>query len=322
MSRRRRVWIAGATALVALVAAVGVRFFLSNRERPYDRSFDASVAEPAYTADGPVVLYDEGHFNTHTTARAYKPFADLIRNDGYELQVTSEPMSTRTLTGAALLVVVCARGANDANDDDAFTGAEADAVEQWVRGGGSLLLVTDHWPYGPAVASLAERFGVRMGGGLVEDPEQHEPDRGASHLVFSRDNGLLREHPIVRGRHAGEQIGRVLTFTGQSLLGSPEAGAFLEVSGTAIEYPPTEARVERRGGDLRVHMEYADPVAAEGRAQGIALEVDRGRIVVLGDAGMLRAQVDSRGLRVGMNVPGYDNRQLAINVMHWLSRVL
>ena len=52
------------------------------------------------------------------------------------------------------------------------------------------------------------------------------------------------------------------------------------------------------------------------------MEVDRGRMVILGDAGMLRAQVDSRGTRVGMNASGFDNRQLAINIMHWLSRVL
>jgi len=44
--------------------------------------------------------------------------------------------------------------------------------------------------------------------------------------------------------------------------------------------------------------------------------------VVLGEAGMLRAQRDRNGAPVGMNVPGYDNRQLALNIMHWLSRAL
>ena len=28
------------------------------------------------------------------------------------------------------------------------------------------------------------------------------------------------------------------------------------------------------------------------------------------------------GQRVGMNVPGYDNRQLALNLMHWLTRLI
>jgi protein-S-isoprenylcysteine O-methyltransferase Ste14 len=69
-------------------------------------------------------------------------------------------------------------------------------------------------------------------------------------------------------------------------------------------------------------MEYGAPVAAGGRAQGLALEVQTGRVVILGEAGMLRAQRGRNGERVGMNVPGCDNRQLALNIMRWLSRVL
>src|SRR5690606_42063891 len=106
---------------------------------------------------------------------------------------------------------------NDSNDQPAFSGAAIEAVEGWVRGGGSLLLITDHWPYGAANASLAERFGVRMGQGLVEDPEHCEPGRGESHLVFSAQNGLLRDHPVVQGRAPGARARRMLTFTGQTL---------------------------------------------------------------------------------------------------------
>ena len=35
-------------------------------------------------------------------------------------------------------------------------------------------------------------------------------------------------------------------------------------------------------------------------------------------AAMLTAQV-ARGAKFGMNSPGNDNRQLALNIMHWLS---
>ena len=45
-------------------------------------------------------------------------------------------------------------------------------------------------------------------------------------------------------------------------------------------------------------------------------------LVVLGEAGMPRAQRDKGGMRVGMNLAGYDNRHLAINILRWLSRVL
>jgi hypothetical protein len=268
------------------------------------------------------VLYDEGHLNTHTADAGYEPFAQLVRHDGYELRVTREPVTARSLAGAAVLVAVCPRGANDANDAPAFSGAETTALAQWVRRGGSLLLVTDHWPYGAAAEPLARAFGVQMGKGMVEDSAHCDPERGDSHLVFSSENGLLRDHPIVRGRNAGERIRRVLTFTGQSVQGPPGAVAFLALSDAAAERPPGVPSVDKRGGDVRVSMEYGEPVSAKGRAQGLALDVGRGRIVILGEAGMLRAQRDRHGSRVGMNVPGYDNRQLALNVMHWLSRAL
>ena len=90
----------------------------------------------------------------------------------------------------------------------------------------------------------------------------------------------------------------------------------------AVEHPPTAAKVQKTGSDVRITMEYGAAGSAKGRAQGIALEVEKGRIVVLGEAGMLRAQTERRDQRVGMNVPGYDDRQLAINIMHWLSRIL
>lgn len=319
--RRRRTirWLlaGGALAVVAVLAGA----FLG-RDRPYDADFDTRVAEPAHTAARPVVLYDEGHRNTHPADAAYRPFVDLVRADGHEVRVAREAISEEALAGVAVLVVALPRGANDANDEPAFPDAETAAIERWVRGGGSLLLVTDHWPYGPAAASLAGRFGVTMGHGLVEDPAHGDPERGASHLVFDRANGLVRDHPITRGRGAAEEVRRVLTFTGQSLAGPPGSTALLALADGAVEYPPTAPRVDRDGGDVRVSMEYGDPFPAAGRAQALALEHGTGRVVVLADAGMLRAQRPRGGPPVGMNVAGYDNRQLAINVMRWLSRAL
>jgi hypothetical protein len=71
-----------------------------------------------------------------------------------------------------------------------------------------------------------------------------------------------------------------------------------------------------------VLVDYVGTTSARGRAQGIALESGQGRVVVLGEAGMLSAQRDRRGQPVGMNFPGYDNRQLALNILHWLSRLI
>lgn len=321
MLRLTRKRIIGTVAIV-IVGIAAATLVVSNQDQGYDRAFDNRVSQPAYRADGPIVLFDEGHLNPHTTAGAYKPLADLLRNDGYTLRVSQQAFTAQTLEGVSVLVLALARGANDANDDAAYSEAEAAVIEGWVRAGGSLLLITDHWPFGSAVSSLALRFDVETGAGLVEDPVHHDPDRGDSHLVFSGENELLRDHPVVRGRSPAERVQRVLTFSGQSIQGPASAVPFLALSDAATERPPGPPEVERVGGNVRVRMEYGAPVAAAGRAQGLAFEVESGRVVVLGEAGMLRAQRSHNGERVGMNVPGYDNRQLALNIMHWLSRLL
>jgi hypothetical protein len=43
-------------------------------------------------------------------------------------------------------------------------------------------------------------------------------------------------------------------------------------------------------------------------------------VVVLGDAAMLSAELSgSDNQPLGINVPEIDNRQLTLNIMHWLS---
>ena len=64
------------------------------------------------------------------------------------------------------------------------------------------------------------------------------------------------------------------------------------------------------------------PASAAGRAQGVAFSLGKGRVVVMGEAAELSAQVIGDGRKFGMNVPGIDNRQMALNIMHWLSGLL
>ena len=260
------------TAAIAggvLVIVLGAVFLLLSRDRAYDRSFDTRVATPAYRDAGPVVLYDEGHLNTHKTTAGYKPLADMLRSDGYAVRTTTQPFTVEQLRVASVLVLALAQGNNPTNDSAAYSDAETAAIADWVRGGGSLLLVSDHWPFAMAARSLAKRFDVDLGGGFAEDPKYHEPARGTSHIVFSEENGLLREHPITRGRSEAERVRRVLTFTGTALKGPAGAVSFLLLSDSATDRPAGPARVVRDGGDVRVMMEYGDPQPAAGRAQGM-----------------------------------------------------
>src|SRR5215207_8588765 len=69
---------------------------------------DLEVARPAYTKNRPRVLFDEAHFNVHTSGGRYKRFADLITNDGYQVIPNREKFRGGTLKGYDILVIVSA----------------------------------------------------------------------------------------------------------------------------------------------------------------------------------------------------------------------
>lgn len=287
-----------------------------------DPSFKVQVTAPAYVTRHPKVLLDEAHSNLHTSKGRYQPFVDLLTSDGYQVIPNRHKFHRRTLQGYEVLVIANALGA--APGAPAFTQAEADAVRDWVSAGGALLLIADHAPFGAAAARLAGHFGIQMSQGFTVDPHQHDPRSGnPGWLLFTRKNGLLGKHPILQGRNASERVNRVISFTGQSLQGPKGSISFLPLAKTGL--------------DLEQRLSPAKSVppgvgrSAAGRAQGIALRCGKGRVVVLGEAAMLSAQVIQGPaarllggdiVRVGMNYPGVDNQQLALNMMHWLSGLL
>ena len=298
-----------------------------------DPDFDTSVARPAYPAGGPVVVLDEAHANFHTAAGRYEPFADLLRNDGYTVLAGETAFDTEALSGIDVLVIANAlppRGA--APGTQAVTDREADAVRDWVRAGGSLLLIADHTPFGSAVEDLGQRFGVAMGKGWVWDYRE-SGDGITTQLVSSRENGRLGDHPLLRGRDASEEVTILRSFSGQSLGVPAGATVLMRLGETAREAPSGPdleaigAALESDGpGSFEAAVE-AHSAPAGGRAQGLALTFGEGRVVVLGEAAMLSAQVATLTdppvtIRVGMNVPGYDNRQFVLNLLHWLSGLL
>jgi hypothetical protein len=287
-----------------------------------DMKFSTAVANPSFKENGPRVLFDEAHHNVHTGGGKYKPFVNLIKNDGYRVTPNRKPFHKETLAGYSILVIANALGTNERNDDPAFTEEECDVVADWVLGGGSLLFITDHYPTGTAVQNLAQRFGISMCLGVTEDSLMAPDPSDPTSILYTWENGGLVDHPslmTIYGRTPQERVHRIQTFTGQSLAGGREAIVFLRLGPAAVDKPP-QPTVERQGGDVLVHVAYGDPVSAEGRAQGLAFEFGAGRVVALGEAAMLTAQLSGYdGSPFGMNVPGIDNRQLALNIMHWLA---
>ena len=309
---------------VPISLLAGLAWFLpavaGGQDQLSDPAFDPAVAHPAYDVGaGPRVLFDEAHFNYHTAGGRYKAFADLLTHDGYRITPNRERFTPATLRSSDLLVIANALGAAEVESPSAeapaFTADEAKAVDEWVRAGGALLLITDHQPTGAAAQRLADKFGVQMSNALVVDKADGHHLEGYMeiNLEFTPANGLLKAHPITEGRDTTERLQRVVAFGGQSLAGPASSACFLQLGSSAVDF----------------RVATSERTSAAGRCMGLALRHGRGRVVIMGEAGMLGAQLvvedGPTGKTThpwGMNWPGVDNRQLALNISHWLTGAL
>jgi len=309
--------------LVAGLAALLLTAAPAAAQQVVDPDFRPSVERPAYAGEGPVVMIDGAHHNFHTVDGQYAPFAALLRADGYRVRGGTAPFTAEGLAGTDVLVIANAGAVGPDHAEPIFTEAETAAVETWVRGGGRLLLIADHAPFGAAAEALAARFGVRMGTGYAFAPM---PNGVSTNLVYPAE--AFDEHPIITGRSADERVGSVTAFTGQSLAGPEGATVLLPMTVGAREAAdlPTLQRISERieSGEPAnaVIAELSDPALP---AQALAFAHGEGRVVVLGEAGMLSAQrvrfPDGREVRFGMNVaPG--NARFGLNILHWLTGLL
>jgi hypothetical protein len=302
-----------------------------------DTSFRYGQSAPAYGRNsGPMVCIDAAHANRHTATGTDAPLATLLRDDGYQVQGLESPWSGTALQQCGVLVVANAIAPANARDRSlphppAFSKGELDTLVAWITAGGSLLLIADHTPWPGAVADLGLILGVDMldafatpgdSGAVIAvfgTPEvtdsawrQYASDRGLPFRPIAgavANPGSLGSHPILRGRNAAEQVHWVVSFTGHAFFPSGRIQPLLIFGPRAI------ARLDR--------PETA--IFPVGRwLQGGAVELGRGRAVVLGEASMCTAQVGGpRRVRTGMNIPeAAHNAQFCLNVLHWLTKVI
>jgi hypothetical protein len=309
MKKKKRVLFIITIIVLTVIAA----FIIFRNQFLYqcpDLTAAVPIKNPSYLTKGPVILFDESHDNFHTASGGYKPFVQLLTADGYRFRSSNEELSEVCLAPADVLII--------ANALEPLSDSEINTVVEWVKGGKSLLLISDHPPFASPMKGLCERFGINLSGAWTSDPAQKEPDaRSSTWIRYQRSKGALGEHPILEGRYPGypdEQINMITSFTGQSIY-SETGISLLKLSDQALDYETREHSQKSVGGK-----------SAAGRAQAVAIEFGKGRIVVLGEAGMLTAQVVRflffTIVKFGFNRPGNDNRQFALNIMHWLTRLI
>lgn len=321
------------------IAIVGLFACMSLVTGPADaQRFVAQVKQPSFPAgSGPRVLIDAGHFNDSRAELA--PLIDLLEKDGFRVSFLESAWTPAALSQADLVVIsnplsasratLRAAGADYAWSDqarrDAFTTEEIVTLTGWVRGGGNLLLLLDEAPVPAAARRLSEALGVEVRNTITWDAGQRPTgytypatdDLRGSYVMFTRERKSLAKHPILDGRNRDEKVDRVATYMGSSLVGPFDGTALLVLTQNAFDYwkdAPDLGGAEHR-------------VPAIGRAQAVAFEMDRGRVVVASESGAF--QVPAGGaedpgdvLGKGLAFKDAQNQQFVLNTVRWLGRVL
>jgi hypothetical protein len=257
---------------------------------------------PAYH-HGPAVLLDRGHWNRSTADPGFEGLRQLLARDGYRVSRNHQELVVELLRTTRVLVIADAMGwkgalqsaAHSVGIDmclrpQAFAPQEVTAVRDWVNGGGSLLLIADRAPSGEASQALASAFGAH----LADCPSSD----GRTVIRFDRDGGLGGDVISAGRAEAGEQVTFAVSFGGGNLTGPAGSTTFLAIA------PKSVFPAER---DSRCVPE---------NSQGVAFEAGRGRVVLL--TAQL-ARTEGLAQKVGIDDRLADNRQLVLNIMHWLS---
>jgi hypothetical protein len=280
--------------------------------RTVDKSFSYPIKSPAYRkGKGPVVLIDEAHNNFHTAGGTYLPFADLLRQDGYVVKKAKDKISKELLSPGTIYVIADAQPPAKIGDPPTFSEGEIFILNEWVKKGGALFVITDHMPDPGAIKDLAFSFGIEVSNGYVmAGPPPGRPGP----TLFHKTDGSLADHPLTKGRDSDEQVRRVATFAGSAFRCEEGFQPLLILGGGFRSWMPEEYNKFPPG---------TPNIDVSGWYQGGVKTYGKGRIAFFAEAAMFTAQIFANGrVKAGMNHPlGLDNARLLLNILHWLSGI-
>ena len=329
----------------------------ASSQKGVDTDFRFNNLNPAYEeGTGPNVYIDEAHFNLHTAEGRFKPFAELLRADGYRVKRFRSRFSGENLKDCQILVIANPQAEvnleNTPQGEDplvgdwryphpsAFAKEEINELISWVREGGSLFLIVDHAPFPGAAADLAVLLGIHMLDGYASSSKENRigmdvfgrvlEEGWREYAQFSgkplddfrpalANPGTLAAHPVVEGRNFEERVDSVVTSSGQAFYASEDWEPILVFGPKAVCLIPLVFNFE----DSR----WADgPLfSVAGWLQGATRKLGQGRVAIFGETAMFSAQFDDISSNVpdGMNAPqASQNAQFCLNLVHWLSAAL
>lgn len=301
--------------IIFLLLPVIFLFGCSSLNQVHDSDFIPEIESPIFfNGSGPLVLVDEGHNNFHTMNGRYKPFADVLRKDGYKVSPHKGSFTKESLKHVDVLVISNALHSSNVRSwslptPSAFTDEEIIILNEWVKLGGSLWLIADHMPIPGAAEKLALSFGFKLLNGFAFSPDRK------SHIKFSRINGTLKDHVITRGLNKNEIIPSVYTYTGHAFQIPQGAEAILMFKKGSYSLNPTHAHKFDKNTPKFDISEWS---------QGAVKKYAKGRIAMFGEAAAFTAQIAGKKRRkIGINSSDAPyNLQFTLNIMHWLTGIL
>lgn len=272
-----------------------------------------------------VVVVDEAHNNFLTISDRYKPFKQVLSNNGYKVRSNTRSFTSDRLNKVDILVIA---NALDRNRSDwqppfgrALDDAEVNNIKKWVSDGGSLLLIADHTPFPKVIENLALAFGFEFSNGHVR-----------SYVFRSADN-TLAEHPITTGADKNSSLESIIPM---SMKASNETSSLsgqvtqVKTFGGSAFKAPDEATSLLKIGQGVVSMEPLIPfqvtsstprISMNGWSQGAVLKFGKGRLAVFSEGMMFSSQLDVKtGKKYGLRAVGAEqNEQFMLNIFYWLS---
>jgi hypothetical protein len=284
--------------------------FTATAQQMADTLFNPVVSNPTFgEGKGSIVLIDEAHANFHTLSGKYKTFARVLMKDGYVVDSSTELFTPEQLSKGKILVIANALHPSNRSQwklptPSAFTDAEIEVVNEWVKNGGSLFLIADHMPFPGSAEKLAASFGFTFYNGFAMKKGGQD--------IFTPNNGLML-NALTTGRNESETIKSLQTFTGQAFKIPAEAKPVVVLNSKYEIKMPEEAWDFKKD---------TPTISGDGLVQGAYMTYGKGRVVVFGEAAMFTAQLQGKS-KVGMNEKSASqNAQFLLNTIHWLDGIL
>ena len=265
-----------------------------------------------------VILYDLGH-NNLDDPETLDLLSNWLKPHGYSVRKNEQPFNHDALAEVDILMV--RNALLHPNDEQwtrptpsAFTSAEIDVVDEWVRAGGSLVVVADHMPVAGAARSMLSRFQVDTSDGFAVDAALltgYEVDdiMRAAYLKFSKEDGTVLDHVVNEGGPQSQQLSLVTTHVG-SAFRLPEHGEpLLRLKPGIISLLPDHAW---KFSDKTPRLDVS------GWLQGGVVRVGKGRVAILGDSQLLTVP-SPESEEFNDFEPAEGNMQFTLNLFHWLS---